>query len=237
MSRWGVALRAEARLQWRYRFLQAGMFSGVVWLAVLLPLPRDLRSLAEPYVILGDLAIIGWFFIAGAVFFEKGDRTLFALVATPLRFREYLAAKVLTLTLLSVAVAVFVATITHGIGYNLGMLLLGGALGTLLLLLTSFISSMPFTSISNWFLPSQLPMAVLLGLPVFHYSGIWEAPWIYAIPTQGPLLFLGAAFDQRTLAGWQIAYGVVYPLLFAALLYVPARRMFDRYVVARTGDG
>lgn len=234
MSRFAVALRAEVRLQWRYRFLQAGAFSGVMWLALLLPLPPDLRSLAEPYVVLGDLSIVGWFFIAGAVFLEKGDRTLNALVATPLRFREYLAAKLLTLTVLSVVLAVFVATVTHGAGYDLPMLLLGGTLGTLLMLLASFVSAMPFSSVSNWFLPSTLPLAVLT-FPVFHFSGIWEAPWIYAIPTQGPLLFLGAAFDQKTLAGWQVAYGVLYPLLFAALLYVPARRMFDRYVVARTG--
>lgn len=234
-ARWAVALRAEARLQWRYRFLQAGIFSGVMWLAMLLPLPRDLRSLAEPYIILGDLSIVGWFFIAGAVFFEKGDRTLYALVATPLRFREYLAAKVLTLIALSVLIAVFVATVTHGVEYDLPMLLLGGALGTLLFLLTSFISSMPFSSVSNWFLPSQLPLAALVVPPVIYYSGAWETSWIYAIPTQGPLLFLGAAFHQKTLVGWQIAYGVVYPLLFAALLYVVARKMFDRHVVAKTG--
>lgn len=228
-------MRTEARLQWRYRFLQAGMFSGVMWLALLLPLPRDLRSIAEPYVILGDLAIVGWFFIAGAVFLEKGDRTLYALVATPLRFREYVAAKLVTLTALSVVIAVFVATVTHGTDYDLPMLLLGGALGTVLMLLTSFLSSMPFSSVSNWFLPSQLPLAALAVPPVIHFSGAWEAPWIYAIPTQGPLLFLGAAFGQKELVGWQIAYGVVYPLVFAALLYLAARRMFDRYVVAKTG--
>lgn len=234
MSRLGVAVRAEVRLQWRYRFLQAGIFSGVMWLLILLPLPPDLRSIAEPYVILGDLAIVGWFFISGAVFFEKGDRTLNALVATPLRFGEYLASKLVTLIALSVVLAVFVATVTHGVGYNLAWLLLGGLLGTLLMLLVSFISSMPFSSVSNWFLPSMAPLAVLT-FPVFHFSGVWEAAWIYAIPTQGPLLFLGAAFHQKTLAGWQVAYGVVYPLLFGALLYVVARRMFDRYVVAKTG--
>ncbi|MQA77367.1 MAG: fluoroquinolone transporter permease [Streptosporangiales bacterium] len=234
MSRLGVALRLEVRLQWRYRFLHAGVFSGVMWLALLLPLPHDLRSAAEPYVILGDLTIVGYFFIAGAVFFEKGDRTVYALAATPLRFVEYLAAKVITLTSLSVVLAVFVAATTHGLDFRLPYLLLGGALGTVLMLMVSFVSSMPFTSISNWFLPSVGPLAVFT-LPVFHFSGVWEAPWFYAIPTHGPLLLLGAAFDQKTLAAWQVGYGVLYPLLFAGLMYVPARRMFDRYVVARTG--
>ena len=38
-------------------------------------------------------AIIGFFFIAGTVFFEKQERTLGAVISTPLRFWEYLSAK------------------------------------------------------------------------------------------------------------------------------------------------
>lgn len=235
MNRLGVVLRGEFRLQWRYRFLQAGIFSGFMWLLILLPLPHDLRSMAEPYVIFGDLSIVGWFFIAGAVFFEKGDRTLNALVATPLRFGEYLASKLITLTLLSTVLAIFVATVTHGTGYQLPLLLLGAVPGTLVMLLASFISSMPFSSVSNWFLPSTIPLAVLT-FPAFHLSGILETPWMYVIPTLGPLLFLGAAFGQTTLEAWQIGYGVVYPLIFAALLWLPARHLFNRHVVAKSGS-
>lgn len=234
MSRLGVTLRLEARLQWRYRFLHLAALSGVLWLALLLPLPPDLRSIAEPYVILGDLAIVGFFFIAGAVFFERDERTLHALVSTPLRFREYLAAKVVTLTVLSVLIAVVVATVTHGAGYGLVWLLLGATLGTVLMLLLGFITSMPFTSISDFWMAGVVPLA-LFNLPVFHFSGAWPTPWLYLIPTQGPLMFLGAAFDQTTLAAWQVAYGIGYPVLFAMLMSVVARRMFDRFVVARKG--
>ncbi|MQA06263.1 MAG: fluoroquinolone transporter permease [Streptosporangiales bacterium] len=234
MTRLGTVLRLEVRLQWRYRFLQAGVFSGVMWLALLLPLPHDLRSTAEPYVILGDLAIVGWFFIAGAVFLEKGDRTLNALVATPMRFVEYLLAKMLTLVTLSTVLAVFVATVTHGVGYDLRWLLLGAVLGTALMLTASFLSSMPFSSISNWFMPSVGPLAVMT-LPVFYLAGLWPTRWLYLVPTMGPLLFLGAAFDQVSLTGWQVGYGVLYPLAFLGLMYLPARRMFEKYVVAKTG--
>jgi fluoroquinolone transport system permease protein len=234
VSRLGAALRLEARLQWRYRFLHAAAFSGLLWLALLLPLPLHLRSMAEPYVILGDLALVGYFFIAGAVFFEKGERTLLAVVTTPLRFREYLASKVIALTALSVLLAVFVATATHGAHYNLPLLVLGATLGTVLMLLAGFVTSMPFASISDWFMPAVVPVAVF-NLPIFHFSGIWEAPWFYLVPTQGPLLLLGAAFEQKVLAGWQVAYAVVYPLLFAGPMYLLARRMFDRYVMERIG--
>jgi fluoroquinolone transport system permease protein len=234
MNRLSVALRLEIMLQRRYKFLHAAVFSGVLWLALLLPMPTDLRSTAEPYVILGDLMIVGFFFVAGAVFFEKGERTLDAVVATPLRFNEYLAAKVITLTALSVLLAVFVATTTHGVHYNLPLLVLGTALGTVLMLLLGFLTVLPFTSVSDWFMPSVLPIA-LFNLPIVHYSGLWETPWLYLVPTQGPLLLLGAAFDQKTLTAWQIGYILLYPMLFAAGMWLLARRMFDKYLVAKTG--
>ena len=114
MTRLASALRLEVTLQVRQRFLHAAVFSGLIWLAVLLPMPQRLRPVAEPYILLGDLAIIGFFFVGGTVFFEKQERTLGAVISTPLRFWEYLAAKLTLLVLLSLLVAIVVATIAHG---------------------------------------------------------------------------------------------------------------------------
>ena len=132
------------------------------------------------------------------------------LAATPLRFHEYLASKVVILLSLSVVLAVFVATATHGLDYRLPTLLAGTALGTLVMLLAGLCAALPFRSVSDWFLPSTAPLAVLT-LPVFHYSGVWETPWLYLVPTQGPLLLLGAAFEQKALSAWQSGYSVAYP--------------------------
>lgn len=230
MSRFAVALRTEFLLQRRYRLVHAGILSGVLWLAMLLPMRPDIRSMVEPYVLLGDLTIVGFFFIAGAVFFEKDERTLHALVSTPLRFTEYLASKVVSLTALSVALAVFVAIATHGLDFRIAPLLLGAVLGTVIMLLAGFLSALPFHSVSDWFMPAVLPIAVC-NLPALSYSGLWDTPLLYLIPTQGPLLLFGVAFDQKSISFWQAGYAVAYPVLFAAGLWLLARRMFDKYMV------
>ena len=85
-------------------------------------------------------------------------------------------------------------------------------LGTLLMLLVGFISSLPFASVSDWFLAATIPLAVHEVPPVLDYSGVWPNPLLYLIPTQGPLLLLGAAFDQVTLAPWQVVYAVAIPV-------------------------
>lgn len=172
MTRLVPALRLELTLQVRQKFLHAAVFSGLIWLAVLLPMPVSLRPVAEPYVLVGDIAIIGFFFVGGTVFFEKQERTIGAIVSTPLRFWEYLAAKLTVLLAISLFVAVVVATIVHGLGYHLLPLVAGIVLGTLLMLLVGFSSSLPFASVTDWFLAAVIPLAIMLAPPVVHYSGL-----------------------------------------------------------------
>lgn len=232
MSRLVAALRLELMLQVRQKFVHAAVFSGLIWLTVLLPMAAHLRSVAEPYVLLGDTAIIGFFFIAGTVFFDKQDRTLSAIIATPLRFGEYLASKLTPLVGISLAVAVVVASVDR-VGYRPAPLLAGVLLATLVMLLVGFTTALPFASISDWFMAATLPLAVM-ALPMLHYSGVWPTPLCYLIPTQGPLLLFGAAFDQLSPAPWQIGYALGYPTLCIAGLCWAARKMFGHYIIERS---
>lgn len=236
MSRLLVALRMELLLQRRYKFLHAAVFSGLLWIAVLLPVPPDTRAVLEPYIVFGDLGIVGYFFIAAAVFFEKDERTLDALANSPLRFREYLVAKLIALTGLSVLLSVLVATATRGLEYDLPLLVLGAALGALPMLVGGFCSALPFASAGDWFLLGIVPLAVLTA-PVYHYAGAVEWPVFYLLPTQGPLQLIGAALGQYEMSGPQLVYAVAYPVLFAFVLMPLARRMFVRYALSGEGVG
>ena len=234
MTRLASAVRLEVTLQVRQRFPHAAVFSGLIWLAVLLPMPQRLRPVAEPYVLQGDISIIGFFFIAGTVFFEKQERTLGAVISTPLRFWEYLSAKLTLLVTISLIVALVVATVAHGFAYDPVPLVVGVVLGTLLMLLVGFTSSLPFASVSDWFLAATIPLAIL-NLPVLYYSGVWPNPLLYLIPTQGPLMLLGVAFEQVTLTPWQAVYAVAYPAVWVVGLCWAAKAMFGRYVIAKSG--
>lgn len=235
MSRLASALRLELTLQIRQKFLHAAIFSGLIWVAVLLPMPPSLRPVAEPYVLVGDIAIIGFFFIGGTVFFEKQERTIGAVVSTPLRFGEYLAAKLTVLLLSSLFLAITVATTADGFDYHPTPLVIGVVLGTLVMLLVGFVTSLPFSSVTDWFLAATIPLALMLVPPIVHYSGLWPNPMLYLIPMQGPLLLLGAAFDQVSLAPLQVVYAVVYPVVWVVALCWAAKTMFGRYVIERCG--
>jgi fluoroquinolone transport system permease protein len=70
---------------------------------------------------------------------------------------------------------------------------------------------------------------------MLHLSGVWASPLLYLIPTQGPLLLFGAAFDQVSLTPWQVIYALLYPLVSAAVLYRLAAKLFGRYLIERVG--
>ncbi|MCV7191966.1 fluoroquinolone export ABC transporter permease subunit [Mycolicibacterium brumae] len=235
MTRLATALRLELTLQYRQKFLHAGVFSGLIWLAVLLPMPAGLRPVVEPYVLAGDIAIIGFFFVGASVFFERQERTLSAVISTPLRFWEYLSAKLLVLLSISLFVALVVATVADGFTYQPAPLIGGVVLGTLLMLVVGFITSLPFGSVTDWFLAATIPLALMLVPPLIYYSGLWPNPALYIVPTQGPILLLGAAFDQLTLSAGQAIYAVAYPLLSLTVLSVAAKAMFNHYVIERSG--
>jgi fluoroquinolone transport system permease protein len=110
-------------------------------------------------------------------------------------------------------------------------------LGTLLMLLVGFTTSLPFASISDWFLAATIPLAVMTVPPVLYYSGVWPSPLAYVIPTTGPLLLLGDAFGQMNLELWQLIYAVAYPLLCVAGLWWTATALFVRHIIARSGGG
>ena len=233
MRRLLAAVRQDLRLQQRYRFNYAAVFVALVWIGFLRQVPDWAVDLALPFVLFTDLAVIGFYFIAGLVLFEKGERTLYALVVTPLRFGEYLGSKLSTLTLMALAVSLVVVAVRHGFGFDWVLFLLGVGLMSPLILLSGFIMVAPFSSISTFIIPSQV-FLLPLALPLVQFFGLWEHPLFYLIPTQGSLLLLRGAFVP--IESWQVVYAVLYQAAWIGLLAWAARWSFERYIVAREGN-
>ncbi|NJK63173.1 MAG: fluoroquinolone transporter permease [Synechococcaceae cyanobacterium SM2_3_1] len=234
MNRLLAALRLDWVLQLRYGFFYAAGFSLLVWLAILKALPQQVLPIALPLVVFLDLSIVGFYFMAGMVLFEKGENTLSALVVTPLRFWEYLSSKLITLTLMAVGVSMLLILANPtGVPGNVGSGLLGVIAMSVISLLIGLISVSPFRSLSTYMIPSQA-YVLLMYAPIPSYFGWVESPFFYLFPTQGALLLLKGLFSRcRGLAGGLCA--ALKPDLVAGLT-VAAQRLFNQYVIAREGE-
>jgi fluoroquinolone transport system permease protein len=228
-----TAVRMDFRLQRRYGFWYATSFVVLLWIGVLQLVPDALLGGAMPYLLMADLEFM-MFFIAGAVFFEKGERTMFALLTTPLRFRHYLTAKLLTMSLLAVVTCIVVVLVDYGPGIDASAFVAGVVLLALLMVLAGFITAPLFPSISEWIMPSTLVL-VVANAPIIGYSGLYPHPAFALVPTEGPLLLLGASFGQVTLSAVQWGYAIGYPALWIVGLCLLAKRVFHRYVITSEG--
>ncbi|MGE5484740.1 MAG: fluoroquinolone transporter permease [Ignavibacteriales bacterium] len=232
MKRLPAMLKMDIKLQARYGFYYAALFVTLLWVSVVRPLPREILGTAATLAVFVDLGIVGMIFIAGQVLFEKGERTLYALVTTPLTFAEYVTSKLVSLTALAWLVSVVMVTSTYGTAYNLGILTAGVIPMSVIGLLVGLITVAPYTSISNFTVIIPIP-ALVLALPVLEYFDWVRTPLMYLAPTQGSLALLQGAFTPVT--GWRIAGALAHQAIWIALLTYWARVRFERYIVAREG--
>ena len=230
MTRLQTAVRWDMRLQFRNGFYYAAAFIAVLMTLVLWQLPTAELPTILPVFVLGNMTIGTFYFMAGLVLLEKGDGVLEGLIVTPLRQSEYLAAKLVSLTLLTIVENVGIVTAVYGFRYNFLLLALGVGLMACFNILFGFIAVARYDSINRFLLPSIL-MTLTLAVPLVHYLGFWTSPLLYLHPVQATLLLIKGAFQP--IAPWQMAYGVLYAALWIGLLFKASQRIFYQFIILK----
>lgn len=224
----------DVRLQFRYGFYAVYALLTVIFIIGLRVIGPELRTDAAVLLIATDPTLLGFYFIAALVLFEKEAGVLAALVTSPLGDRGYLASKVISLSLLAVVVAIVVAILGHGSTSTPGLvvLIVGVALSASLFILIGFVAVARFDSINEYFI-SAVGWGTILVLPLFGYVGFVETWLFYLLPTQSTLILVEAGFSP--MAPWKVAYGISYLLIANAIGYWWAQQAFRRHIV-RGGD-
>ena len=95
-------IRCDVRLQHRNGFYYAVAFLLFFFAILVTFVPIDWTPWLAA-LLLGNMMLATFFFLGGLILLEKGEGTLEALIVTPLSDFEYLASKIVTLTLLATA--------------------------------------------------------------------------------------------------------------------------------------
>jgi fluoroquinolone transport system permease protein len=226
-ARFLPALRVDLLVQWRYGFVFAGLFVSAFWIVLLRSLPGEWLPWTLPLAIFVDVSVVGFYFLAGQVLFEKAEATLDAVVVSPLTFWEYIGSKLVSLLLLTLGLtAVIVVGVTFSVE-ALPALLLGAGLMAPMALLLAFIAVAPHQGMASFLVPSQVWL-LPFQLPLLDAIGVWTSPLLYVLPTQGILLLLRAPWAG--IEAWQVAYAVGWNLVFCTGLMWLARRRFEVHI-------
>lgn len=222
----------DIRLQIRYGFYTIYAVLTAAFVVGLQTLGTGFRTEVAVLLIVTDPTVLGFYFIAAMVLFEKEEGVLDALVTAPIGDLGYLLSKVLTLSLLAVLASTLVAVLGHGRTAGVAVLIPGVALSASLFVLIGFIAVARYNSVNEYFI-GAVGWGTVLFAPLFGYVGIIETPLFYLLPAQPVLLLVEGGF--RSLAVWEIVYGVGYLLVGNVVASIGARRAFRQHIV-RSGD-
>jgi fluoroquinolone transport system permease protein len=233
MSRYLSILKWEIIRQYKNGIYFVSLFVLILWITLFIQIKTISLSSIVPMLILGNLSLTTFYFLAGILLFEKGEGSLEAQVTTPIRSWEYLSAKVLTLSVLATLENLIITIAFVGWRFNFLPVLLGTFLACCAFCLVGFLTVIRYDSINEFLLPS-MGFMFLLSLPIV--SGVWmpHAFFWHLHPIYGSYLWIESAF--QSIESWKLSGSGIYLMLTIFFLGKWSLNEFNRYVVRSEGS-
>jgi fluoroquinolone transport system permease protein len=231
-------LKWEFTLLYRYKIIHISILSVVLYFLTIQAVPDMNKPVFHTLLLFFDPAIVGIMFVGALVLFEKSENVLQALVVTPMSVDDYLLSKITSLTVLSViAATIFIALLNlfGDISFNIFYLAISIILTSVMLILLGFIIVSRVKSINEYLMAFAVLFLGLTFFPMLHLSHLYENVIFYLWPTQASFTLFTGVFAAETLEMWEIAYGIVYQLLWIGILFWLAKKAFYKHIVMKGG--
>lgn len=211
----------DMRFQAKYGFYFLYLVLTVVYGSILFAIPENWREKAAAIFIFSDPAAMGLFFMGAIVLLEKSQHTPCAIAVSPVRAVEYISAKVISLSAISLVTAAALALAADG--GHLCVVLLGTAISSVIFTLLGIIIATKIVSL-NQFILWTVPIEILCFVPaILHLCKVTPA-WLCSYPINACMDMVSGHFPSPT--GF---FGVI---AMTAILFV-----LSRFCVLKMWDG
>ena len=229
MSRLTSTLRLDAQLQARnkvYLIIGVAAFAfAFVFDALLTP---DQLQFFMPVLIMYGVSMTTVFLVGVLLLIERSQGTLSVVMVSPLRPAEYLASKLITLTVLALVESAIMAVVAYGLGFSFGWFVLAVVMRASMGVAVGVAVGVRFRSITRFLVPA-IGLSLAFDLPNIWYFELWPSPLFYLWPSMPPLLLAKAAFVE--VEPLQLVYALLYGALVVGAALIWASRSIDRFVV------
>lgn len=234
MNRLANHLKLEFIMQWRNGFIAAVAFVALLWVLLLRLLPSEALIPWLPLVIMGNLMITSFYFLAGQILLDKAAGTLEALAVTPLSSGEFITLRVFALAALATVENLIVVWL--GIGFSaisplaiVPMFIMAALYGVF-----GYLAVIRFDNISNFLMPSMLVTMMFL-LAWIPWLG-WLPSFINWLHPFGPILTNLTSWSVGEI-NWQSLIALALSLVLLIVLLKFAVTKHQQFVLAKAGDG
>ncbi|MEQ9099437.1 MAG: hypothetical protein RIF36_14565 [Imperialibacter sp.] len=224
------------QLKWQFILLQKnniiGISLGVTLIyGIVLYFLRSWGSLNEllVFLVLNDPSVIGYFFVALAIYTEKKHQILPAIFVSPINLHHYLLSKVLSLSIVGLVCSLGLAFSVKGLSFDI----LSYAIGAFSICVLSALLGIAMLTFADEFLNFamlSIPVfMVFVNLPVLHYLGAVDLGlFVNIFPVQASLsLIADSLVDGARPTVLSYLPVIIWPPLF----YLLAFRLFNKKLI------
>lgn len=222
------ALKADMKFQFKQGFYYVYLLATLLYIIIIGQFPTKISTFIIPIIIFSDPSLLGFFFIGGIVMLEKVQGILQYIVVTPLRSREYLIAKVISLTIVSELAGFAIGLGAYRGSFNWILLAVGIFLTSVFFTLFGFLVAAGCSTINQYFIKMVPYMLAIIVPCLFIYS--FPKSWILDLfPSVVGLKLIYGAFHGMSIT--KIIVYVLYLGVFDIITLFLVEKYFDRKMI------
>ena len=215
-------VKKDILLQWRQGFWLVYFVISIVYIIILLNIPRENRMMVSLIMILSDTTMLGVIFIGALILLEKQQSVIHSLFVTPLNPSNYIWSKTISLSLIAITMSILVyLPVMHLSAYTLLLFFTVAFTAAIFVMFGLGIASRVETI--NQYFGRLMLVSILILLPVVPFLILGQHPAFIILPYIASLdLMLGAI---KPLSTWRIILDV---FLLCAWGYLEFRYSWNR---------
>lgn len=220
-------LRYDMQLQWRQGFWFVYFIVTFLYLIILFNINNESRLYTSLLFILSDTSVLGVMFVGALLLLEKQQNVLQSLFVTPLKVRQYLASKTISLTFISLIMSILLYILPNGINTYFLIILVVVIANSIIFTLLGLGLSIHVDTI-NKYLGLLVSSSLVIILPVVPFI-LFDYPfWLLIFPMNAALDLVSMGINE--ISNIRIITNIIILIIWIFLAYAFARKQFEKVI-------
>ncbi|MBN1797097.1 MAG: hypothetical protein JW822_00875 [Spirochaetales bacterium] len=222
-------LKMDITFQFRHGFYYAYLFVTLIFCLIIVFIPLAFKQFVALFFILTDTSVLGFFFIGGVLLLEKKQDLLNNAAITPLRLCEYILAKVISFSLLSVVSSLIIQATALQVPQNGLLFFFTITFSSILYTLFGLVVGTIAKSLNQYFALSFC-FAILI-VPSAAYFLQWTPYEIFTIfPLTAIFMLIKSGIYATPIHLWSIIGLFLWNILFFVLAYLALYKVIYSHI-------